>query len=130
MLVDDTWTPGQIRHNLQLNRGRNYDNRLEHAMDNPANTKSYDTQFLQQGVSYEPTLRAAVQEMKSTGLTTNVVKSITGIVMMQLTAKAGIKKHGQVAINALFKEFSQIHDRGVSWPRTETSLHELKREER
>jgi hypothetical protein len=82
-------------------------------MDDPANTQSYDTQFLQHGVSYEPTLRAAVQEMKSTGSNTNVFKSITGIVMMQLTAKAGIKKHGQVTLDALFKEFSQLHDLGV-----------------
>jgi hypothetical protein len=82
-------------------------------MDDPANTKRYDTQFLHQGVSYKPTLRAAVQEMKSTGSTTNVVKSIACIMMMQLTAKAGIKKHGQVALDALFKEFSQLHDLGV-----------------
>jgi hypothetical protein len=102
--IKDTRTPGQIRHNLRTNRGRNYDNRFAHAMDDPANTKSYDAQFLQQGVSYKPTLRAAVQEMRSTGSATNVV--ITGIVMMQLTAKAGIKKHGQVAHDALFKEFS------------------------
>jgi hypothetical protein len=29
--------------------------------------------------------------------------------MMQRTAKAGIKKHGQVAIDALFNEFLQLH---------------------
>jgi hypothetical protein len=27
-----------------------------------------------------------------------------------MTAKAGIKKHGQVAVEALFDEFSQLHD--------------------
>ncbi len=30
-----------------------------------------------------------------------------------MTAKAGIKKHGQVAIDALYKEFLQLHDLGV-----------------
>jgi hypothetical protein len=30
-----------------------------------------------------------------------------------MSAKAGIKKHGQVAINALFEEFSQLHNLGV-----------------
>jgi hypothetical protein len=30
--------------------------------------------------------------------------------MMQMTAKAGIKKHGQVAVEALFDEFLQLHD--------------------
>jgi hypothetical protein len=29
---------------------------------------------------------------------------------MQMTAKAGIKKHGQIAVEALFNEFSQLHD--------------------
>jgi hypothetical protein len=33
--------------------------------------------------------------------------------MMQLTAKAGIKKHGQVTIDALFREFLQPNDLGV-----------------
>ncbi len=36
--------------------------------------------------------------------------------MMQMTAKAGIKKHGQVAIDALFNEFSQLHDLTVFRP--------------
>jgi hypothetical protein len=33
--------------------------------------------------------------------------------MTQMSAKAGIKKHGQVAIDTLFEEFSQLHDLGV-----------------
>ena len=38
---------------------------------------------------------------------------IIGSVMTQMTAKAGIKKHGQVAIDALFQAFSQLHDLGL-----------------
>jgi hypothetical protein len=33
--------------------------------------------------------------------------------MTQMTAKAGIKKHGQVAVNARFQEFLQLHDKTV-----------------
>ena len=31
----------------------------------------------------------------------------------QMTANAGIRKHGQVALDALIKEFVQLHDREV-----------------
>jgi hypothetical protein len=48
--------------------------------------------------------------MQRTGSETDVLKYITGTVMMQMTAKAGIKKQGQVAVDALFDEFSQLHD--------------------
>ena len=110
--LNDTQDGQQRRHNLRPNRERNYNNRFGHAMDNPASSKSYDahdSQFLQQ--AQEPGkyrtngLREAVQEMQKTGCTTPVLKTITGIIMMQMSAKAGIKKHGQVAIDALFEEF-------------------------
>jgi hypothetical protein len=79
-------------------------------MDSPANTQSYAAQFLQHGKDNAPTLQEAVQEMQRTGSDANILKYITGIVMMQMTAKAGIKKHGQVAVKALFDKFSQLHD--------------------
>jgi hypothetical protein len=83
-------------------------------MDEPASTQSYETQFLQiNGDDGTPTLREAVTEMLRTGSDTDVLKCITGIVMMQMSAKAGIKKHGQVAVDALFDEFLQLHDLGV-----------------
>jgi hypothetical protein len=49
--------------------------------------------------------------MQDTGSTANELKCMTGIIMMQMTAKAGIKKHGQIAVDALFQEFSQLHDK-------------------
>jgi hypothetical protein len=83
-------------------------------MDNPASTKIYDTQMLQQHDDHEePTLRQAVQEMQQTGSNESVYKSVSGFIMTQMTAKAGIKKHGKVAIDALFDEFLQLHDLGV-----------------
>jgi hypothetical protein len=51
--------------------------------------------------------------MKVTGSTAKVFKYVTGFIMTQMAAKAGIKKHGQVAIDALFQEFLQLHDLGV-----------------
>ena len=59
----------------------------------------------------------------------NVMKSITGIVMMQMSAKAGIRKHGQVAIDALFKEFSQLHDLGVFEPQDAKKLSSAEKRE-
>ncbi len=103
---------------LRPHRERSYEHRLGHIMDNPGSEQSYDgtipaTQFLQHDEEDCPTLREAVQEMHLTGSDTNVLRHVTGIIMTQMTAKAGIKKHGQVAIDALFKEFAQLHDLGV-----------------
>jgi hypothetical protein len=104
----------QVARNLRPNRERNYEHRLGHIMNNPANSQSYDAQFLQHGTNDAPTnLRVSVQEMQRTGSNTNVPKCITGLIMTQMTVKAGIKKHGQVTIDALFKEFSRLHDLGI-----------------
>jgi hypothetical protein len=108
------------RYNLRQNRGQTYDHRLLHSMDNPVNSESYeDAQFLQQGANDTPelravtTLREAVEDMHTSGSCEKVSVYITGFIMTQMTAKAGIKKHGQVTINALYKEFLQLHDLGV-----------------
>jgi hypothetical protein len=128
--VQEPGTEAQARCNLRPNRARNYSNRLSHAMDNPANTQSYETQFLQHGKDNAPTLREAVQEMQRTGSDTNVLKYITGIVMMQMTATAGIKKQGQVAVDALFDEFSQLHDLTVFRAQDDKGLQRRKRKQR
>jgi hypothetical protein len=52
-------------------------------------------------------------ELQNTGSNTEVFKYVTGFMMTQMTAKAGIKKHGQVAIDTLFQEFLQLHNLGV-----------------
>jgi hypothetical protein len=52
-------------------------------------------------------------EMQRTGSNVEVLKYATGFMMTQMTAKAGIKKYGQVAKDALFQEFSKLHDLGV-----------------
>jgi hypothetical protein len=114
------------RHNLRPNRTRDYSHRLGHVMDKPASGQSYDAQLLQHeqpNNDDEPTtLREAVQEMQRTGANHDVLKCLTGIMMTQMSAKAGIKKHGQVAIDALFEEFAQLHDLGVFEPQQASKL--------
>jgi hypothetical protein len=100
-------------YNLRPNRGRSYANRFANIMDNPDSSKSYDTQLLQLGASKNNVLREAVEEMKYGGSRSKVLGYITGFIMTQMTAKAGIKKHGKVAIDALYQEFLQLHDLGV-----------------
>ena len=51
--------------------------------------------------------------MKASGSESEVQRYITGFIMTQMTVKAGIKKHGQVAIDALYKEFLQLHNLDV-----------------
>jgi hypothetical protein len=58
-------------------------------------------------------LRDAVIEMQNGDPGTNVVKCITGFIMTQMLAKAGIKKHGKAAVETLFQEFLQFHELGV-----------------
>jgi hypothetical protein len=51
--------------------------------------------------------------MNETGSQSQVFKFITGFIMTQMTAKAGIKKHGQVAIDAVYREFLQLNNMKV-----------------
>jgi hypothetical protein len=104
--------PTPYGYNLRSNRDRNYSHRLDHHMDNSDNTKSYDAQFqmLQHAaeiVHHDP------DEM---------YKYIFGHVMTQMTATAGIKKHGQKAIDALFSEFCQLDDKSVFRPTRASDL--------
>lgn len=103
----------QTRYNLRANRERTYDNRFSHCMDNPHSSQSYDASFLHAGASVVPSLREAVQEMFASGSKGEVLNCITGFIFNQMTAKAGIKKHGKVAIDALYQEFLQLHDLDV-----------------
>jgi hypothetical protein len=111
----DPMTEGQARYSLRPNQARNYSHRLGHIMDDLASATSCDAQFLQQDNDKDAptTLQESIQEMQRMGSNHEVLQHITGIVMTQMSAKAGIRKHGQVAIDAWFEEFSQLHDLGV-----------------
>jgi hypothetical protein len=106
-------TTSRSRYGLRPNRTRNYSNPFDHVMDEPASGQSYDAQLLQHEPEDKPSLREAVHDMNVTGSTIKVFEYVTGFIMTQMTAKAGIKKHGQVAVDALFQEFLQLHDKTV-----------------
>jgi KUP system potassium uptake protein len=105
-------------------------------MDDPASAQSYyHSQFVQQGfptpkcatktkntTSNQPSLEDAIGEMHRSGSTAEAFNYITGFIMTQMTAKAGIKKHGKVAVEALFQEFLQLHDKGVFSPQDASTL--------
>jgi hypothetical protein len=95
-------------YNLRPSRERTYAHRLDHQMDNSTGT-----------VSYEPSLGLFQQR--------GVSRVITGLVMTQMSAAAGIRRFGQPAWNALLKEFQQLHDKKVFTPR---KLESLSHEER
>jgi hypothetical protein len=105
-------------------------------MDDPENDKSYQShQFLQayakdnygqsesRGDTVEShTLREAVKNRSDSSSHQAIVKSVVGIILNQMSAKVGIRKHGKVAIDALFAEFLQLHDLNVFKPRSACSL--------
>ena len=44
----------------------------------------------------------------------NIIKTLKGIMCTQMPARIGIKKHGEVAIAAMFKELKQLNDGAVT----------------
>jgi hypothetical protein len=67
-------------------------------MDDPVSSKSYESgvQMFQQ----------AADKMDES--LDNIYKYIFGHIMTQMTATAGIKKHGQAAVDALLQEFCHL----------------------
>jgi hypothetical protein len=112
------------RYNLRPNRNRDYRFRLDCQMDNPDNDKYYKLrQFLQDVAETDDketvqshTLREAVENRSDSSSRPAIVKSVVGIILNQMAAKVGIKKHGKVAGEALFDEFLQLHDLHVFDP--------------
>jgi Reverse transcriptase (RNA-dependent DNA polymerase) len=85
------------KYNLRSNRERTYDYR-------------YDHQFLQDA---------------SVSIGDNPIpmqQYINGFLFTQMSAKAGIKKHGQKAIDALVAEFGQLREKNVLKPVDPTKL--------
>jgi len=98
--------PNTNWYNLRSDRGRTYDHRLAHQMDDPENTKSYKSgvQMLQQAAD-------SMHESPN-----DIYKYICGHIMTQKTATTGIKKHGQAAVDALVQEFCQLNNKDVFDP--------------
>jgi hypothetical protein len=104
-IVEDDFPQGAPENAPRMNtRGneRSYGHCFVSEMDNPKSGKSYKgTQFFQQ----------AVEELRSGDMSGATKHSITGFLMTQMTACAGIKKHGDDAAEAMFKEFLQLETR-------------------
>jgi len=99
-------------YNLRSNRGRSYGHRLDCQMDDPVSSKSYESgvQMLQQ----------AADKMDES--LDNIYKYIFGYIMTQMTATAGIKKHGQAAVDALLQKFCQLDSKNVFEPLDASTL--------
>ena len=91
---DDEETAQWSGYNLRSNRSREYSYRFD--------TQVYDVTNLH--VSHTP--RKPV----------NVTQKVFGFVFTQMTARAGIKKHGQAARDALTAEFTQLDYKGAYEP--------------
>ena len=132
----DDQEPQAKKYGLRPNRDRDYGFRLDRQMDDPENNKSYKShQFLQDQAADEDnrptpyeetvkphTLREAVENRSDSSSHPAIVKGVVGILLNQMSAKVGIKKHGKVAIEAIFDEFLQFHDLDVFKPRSSSSL--------
>jgi hypothetical protein len=92
------------RYNLRPNRDRSYGHRLNTQMDTSTSTKTYSDLSL---------LQDHITDYLTTGNINDTFQCITGYVMNQMSAEAGIKKFGQQAIDAIFKEFAQLNDKKV-----------------
>ena len=90
-------------YNLRQHRDRSYDHRLSHAMDSPANSQSYEPN---DGTSF----------FQTHPITPHMQKTIHGWVMTQMSAKAGYRRFGNAARDAMRKEFRQLDDKGVFDP--------------
>ena len=100
-------------YNLRRNRTRSYGYRFANAIDDPVDRTRYynetqippDSQFLQlaQGGRKHSDLRAAK-------------RALTGWILTQMTAKAGIRRYGDAAREAMRAEFRQLDEKGVFEP--------------
>lgn len=97
------------RYNL---RSKTSTPKFNKEFDNPNNSKSYTAppslQFLQSSVR-----EMANDPQKLHDALCDVYERFVDVCFNQMSAKEGIKKHGEKAIMALFSEFAQLHDKKV-----------------
>ena len=104
---DNPESPLPHTYNLRSNRTPDFSHRLDHQMDSPTSSQQY---------MHFSCLQAAWDETIRTGTASHVHRYVTHYMMTQMSAKAGIRKHGQAAINALMKEFAQLHNQNTFDP--------------
>ena len=98
-------------HNLRTRRAPNYD-RYNDGHNFPAHDSDYAAQFSQQHSIIEQYMKTDEQVIMENN-DKSINELITGFVFTQMSAKKGIHKHGKLAIQAIFNEFLQLHEKGV-----------------
>ncbi|MEL6660658.1 MAG: reverse transcriptase domain-containing protein, partial [Bacteroidota bacterium] len=119
------------RYNLRQRREPDTSYRFAHSIDNPHSTQSYEKahSFLQttcETVQTESDLFKAIfcftmhtlPEIETESVGEEVAHVLAHVLtnqhsFTQMSAEAGIKKHGRIAEDALLKEFKQLFDRDV-----------------
>lgn len=97
-------------HNLRDRSRVGSNNSFNEQFDNPASSKSYapHLQFFQQSIS-----KMVKEPQKLHQHVCELYEKVVHYTFNQMSEKAGIAKHGQSAVAALFKEFAQLHDKRV-----------------
>jgi hypothetical protein len=100
--------PPPIRYNLRPHPIAT--RRFNHAIDEPHSGQAYysPTQLLQRGV-----LQGTKIQHRHIKDNAALRKMVFGLVMTQMSAKAGIRKHGAAAEAAMMAEFTQLEDLGA-----------------
>ena len=112
----ETTDENEPRHeySLRRNRERSYAHRFDHQMDMADGATSYmHIQFLQRAINHATT---------NVNDRTPIHSLMANFIFTQMSAKAGIKKHGQRAIDALLKEFTQLDNQDTFDPQDASKL--------
>ena len=102
----------QPRYSLRPHRDRTYDHFLSHQMDDPVSSESYTGIQLFQHLA---TLGTPEEQRQNS-------RHFAHFMFTQMSAKVGLRKHGQRAFDALLKEFAQLQEQDVFEPVDATTL--------
>ena len=104
-------------YGLRGNRARSYDYRFASAIDNPVD----GTRYYEHPASGTQFVQVEQRTQKKTDLR-DTKKVLTGWILTQMTAKAGIRRYGDAARDAMRSEFRQLDEKGVFEPVVAASL--------
>ena len=103
----------QTGYNLRSNRSRSYDHRFITTMENPASSQSYEDS---NSAGYN------MFQINATSRPTKEERILHGWVMTQMSARAGIRRFGDAARDAMRSEFRQLDEKGVFDPVQPTDI--------
>ena len=94
-------------YNLRANRDRSYNHRFATTMDNPASSQSYE---------HSENVGHNLFQFRNARQPTTEERILHGWVMTQMSARAGIRRFGEAAKDAMRREFRQLDEKGVFEP--------------